>query len=145
MSYHIGMIFSTILYGITVGPIVEEMLRIQKIRSVQSLLRASDVFEFLNWNSASLEQIKGKVAFRLNNGEYRIKCGIEADVDSFLQTLICISDKLCQSNPILTNMNDGTNTFEDLLRAHPILSSFIEFYSSQKDTIDQNGTLFSRL
>lgn len=96
------------------GSIVEEMFRIQKIRAFQSLLKPFDVFQFLNRNSTSLEQFKGKVAFRLNNDECRIKCEIKANVDFFIQTWTWISDKLFQSNPILTNMNHDTNIIEDL-------------------------------
>jgi hypothetical protein len=63
------------------------------------------------------------------------------DVDLFLQSLIHVNDKLSQSIPTHGN-NDDLNIFEDLLRKHPILSSLIEYYSKEKDNVDQTGMLF---
>jgi hypothetical protein len=124
------------------GPIVEEMVQIRKITSVQSLLRTPDIFEFMNYPSVYLDEIKEKVAFRLTNGEYKIKCRIKADVDLFLQSLIHINDKLSQSKLIQSDVDRGLYISEDLLLKHPVLSSLVKFYSREQDNIDQNSMLF---
>jgi hypothetical protein len=96
----------------------------------------------MSYHSLCLDEIKEKVAFRLTNGEYRIKYGIKADVDLFLQSLIHINDKLSQPKSMQKDVNGGLHMSEDLLLKHPILSSLVEFYSREQDNIDQNSMLF---
>ena len=74
------------------GSLVEEMFRIQKIRSGQSLIGITDVFEFRNHDCVGLNEIKAKIAFRLTSGAYQVKIGFTMDVDLFLQALICIKE-----------------------------------------------------
>ena len=63
------------------GIVVEEMFRLQNIRTVQSLLRISDVFEFLNYDSAELSALKIQVDFELQNRKFQMKVGIRFDVN----------------------------------------------------------------
>ena len=49
------------------GETVEEMFKWQKIRSVQSLLRIDDVFNFMNIDSDELNALKQKVGVPITN------------------------------------------------------------------------------
>ena len=101
------------------GPIIEEIFQIQKIRSVQTLPRIPNVFEFMSYDSPDRNEIKKKAAFRLSDGTYQIRSGIKMEIDLFLQSLIQVDDKLSQSRSILNNDDiDSTGT--------SFLSSFID-------------------
>ena len=122
------------------GPIVEETFQIQKIRSVQTLLRIPNVFEFMSYDSPDLNEIKKKAAFRLSDDTYQIRSGIKMEIDLFLQSLIQVDDKLSQSRSILDN--DDMSISQDLLHKHAILLSLIKYYSKEKDNIDSTGRSF---
>ncbi|CAF4732807.1 unnamed protein product, partial [Rotaria sp. Silwood2] len=72
------------------------MFKLQKIRSVQSLLRINDVFDFINYDFAELTALKKQVGFRLQNGTFQIRTGIRMDVGSFIQALQNVHDKQLQ-------------------------------------------------
>ncbi|CAF4713295.1 unnamed protein product, partial [Rotaria sp. Silwood2] len=62
------------------GTVVEEMFKLQKIRSVQSLLRINDVFDFINYDFAELTAFKKQIGFQLQNGTFQIRTGIRMNV-----------------------------------------------------------------
>lgn len=58
-----------------------ELLRIQCVRSVNSFVRISNIFDVLNIDSEEINRIKKEVCFVLNDNTYVIKPGIKASMD----------------------------------------------------------------
>jgi hypothetical protein len=56
------------------GTIVEEVLKLQKIRSMQSLLRINDIFDFLNYDSVDLDlnALKKKLALNFKMANFKL-------------------------------------------------------------------------
>ncbi|CAF3216496.1 unnamed protein product [Rotaria sp. Silwood2] len=129
LSYHDNIFYD--LVRDKCGGIVEEIFKFQKIRSAQTLLRITDVFDFMNYDSDDLNVLKQKVGFRLNNGQYQIKPGILMDVDSFLQSLRIANDNLLKPVPI-DYSSDNFTISQDFLRKHPIIMSLIQYYSIEQ-------------
>lgn len=123
------------------GGVVEQIFRFQEIRSAQTLLRITDVFDFMNYDSNDLNELKQKVRFRLNNGQYQIKSGILTDINSFLEALRIINDHLLQAVPIDHN-NHNITLSQDFLRKHPIVMSLIRYYSMIQLNDDDSGMSF---
>ncbi|CAF1210152.1 unnamed protein product [Rotaria sordida] len=131
LSYHDDVFYD--LVRDKCGIVVEEMFHLQNIRSVQSLLRINDVFDFINYDSAELTALKKMVGFELQNGKFQIKAGIRFDVDAFIEALRNVSDKLLQ--PMSTDHQcDDLIISQEFLVKHPLLKTVIEFYL----TIDNN-------
>ena len=123
------------------GETVEEMFKSQKIRSVQTLLRIADVFDFINYDSDDLNALKQKVGFRLRTGKYQIKCGILTDVDSFLKGLRDVNDNV--SKAVSTDPNRNSFALSrDLLATHPFLLTLIEYYSTKSHEDNDMNTPF---
>ncbi|CAF4142252.1 unnamed protein product [Rotaria sordida] len=129
LSYHDDIFYD--LVRDKCGGIVEEIFKLQKIRSAQTLLRITDVFDFMNYDSDDLNVLKQKVGFRLNNGQYQIKPGILMDVNSFLQSLRIANDNLLKAVPI-DHSSDHFTISQDFLRKHPIIMSLIQYYSIEQ-------------
>ncbi|CAF1407076.1 unnamed protein product, partial [Rotaria sordida] len=129
LSYHDDIFYD--LVRDKCGGIVEEIFKLQKIRSAQTLLRITDVFDFMNYDSDDLNVLKQKVGFRLNNGQYQIKPGILMDVNSFLQSLRIANDNLLKAVPI-DHSDDHFTISQDFLRKHPIIMSLIQYYSIEQ-------------
>ena len=128
------------------GDIVREMCQIQHIRSVQSLLRIPDVFDFLNYESNDLNELKQKIGFRLPDGQYRIKCGILMDVNLLIQSLKIVNDKVLQLASD-DSFSDYFTMDSDVLIKHPFLLSLIRYLrrnDCNRDDID-TSFLFSVL
>ena len=123
------------------GVVIEEIFKLQKIRSVQSLLRIDDVLAFINYDSADLHDVKQKVAFRLSNGKYQIKCDVITEIDLFLRALKDTKDDPVESRPV-DQADDPVKISQDLLRAHPILISLIQYFSTREIDDDGIGTCF---
>ncbi|CAF3216555.1 unnamed protein product [Rotaria sp. Silwood2] len=139
LSYH-DNIFYDLVRG-KCGGIVEEIFKFQKIRSAQTLLRITDIFDFMSYDSDDLNVLKQKVGFRLNNGQYQIKPGILMDVDSFLQSLRIANDNLLKAVPI-DYSSDNFTISQDFLRKHPIIMSLIQYYSIEQLNSDDTGMSF---
>ena len=95
--------------------IVEEVLKLQKIRSIQALLLIKNVLDCMNYDSDDLNEIKQKVGFCLKNGQYQIKTGILMDADSFLEALRITNDNLLKKVSI-DFTNDHFTISQDFLR-----------------------------
>lgn len=120
------------------GIVVEEILKFQKIRSAQSLLRIDDIFDFLNYDSIDLIELKKKVGFQLQNGKFQIRPGIRMDVDLFIQALRNLNDKPSQSTSADRQFDEPAISQEFLLK-HLLLKTLIEFYRT-KDINDSDSS-----
>ena len=121
------------------GIVVEEMFRLQNIRTVQSLLRISDVFEFLNYDSAELSALKIQVDFELQNRKFQMKVGIRFDVNVFIEALQNVNHKLLHPMSI-DHQSDDLTISQEFLVKHPLLKTFIEF-CLMKDSNDNDSSL----
>ena len=122
------------------------MFQVQHIRSVQSLLRIPDVFDFMNYESNDLNELKQKIGFRLLDGQYRTKCGILMDVNRLIQSLKIVNDKALklQSDELFS---DFFTMNSDVFTKHSFLLSLIHYLrrnDCNRDDID-TSFLFSLL
>ncbi|CAF1178512.1 unnamed protein product [Rotaria sordida] len=137
LSYHDDVFYD--LVRDKCGIVVEEMFQLQNIRSVQSLLRINDVFDFINYDSVELTALKRKVGFELSNGKFQIKAGIRFDVDTFIEALRNVNDKLLQ--PMSTDhQSDDLTISQEFLVKHPLLKALVEVYLT-KDNNDNDNSL----
>ncbi|CAF4111005.1 unnamed protein product, partial [Rotaria sordida] len=137
LSYHDDVFYD--LVRDKCGIVVEEMFQLQNIRSVQPLLRINDVVDFINYDSAELTALKKMVGFELQNGKFQIKAGIRFDVDTFIEALRNVNDKLLQ--PMSTDhQRDDLTISQEFLVKHPLLKTVIEFYLT-KDNNDNGSNL----
>lgn len=63
------------------GPDEVELLKIQRIRTVNSFLRIANVFDFLDIDSEEINRIKHHICFILNDSTYIIKAGIKGSIE----------------------------------------------------------------
>ena len=61
------------------GAVVEEIIRLQKIRPIQTLLRIKNVFDFMAYDSDDLNGLKQNVGFYVKSDEYQTQSGILED------------------------------------------------------------------
>jgi hypothetical protein len=66
---------------------VVEILQMQAINSVRSLLSVNGLFSFFELDSNDLIELKRKVGVTLNNGSFKVKPGISLQVNNLLRSL----------------------------------------------------------
>ena len=67
------------------GAIVDEIIILQKIRSISTILWIEDVFDFMTYDSDNLNDLKQNVGFGVKSDQYRIKLDILKDANSHLE------------------------------------------------------------
>lgn len=70
-----------------VGSIEPELLQVQQISTVNSLLMTNDVFEIMLIPSKELDDIKNKVGFKKEDGSFIIKAGVKGNIDYLVELL----------------------------------------------------------
>lgn len=63
------------------GDIEANILRIQGINNVQSLLRSKDVFEIFQFDCEELQELKSHACLRLNDGNYMVRPAIRENME----------------------------------------------------------------
>ena len=142
LSYHDDAFYDLIREKC--GSIVEEMFKVQKIRSTQSLLRIENLFDFMNYDSTDLDELKQKVGFRLRNGQYQVKPGVLDDINSLFEALKIIHQNTLKSARI-DPIDDGLEIPKEVLNKYPGVMELIRFYSSQSINDADTGMSFLNL
>ena len=70
-----------------VGPVEAELLQVQQINNVNSLLMTADVFEIIQIPSHDLDDIKRKICFEKDDGSFVIKAGVKGNIDYLIELL----------------------------------------------------------
>ena len=70
-----------------VGPVEAELLQVQQINNVNSLLMTADVFEIIQIPSQDLDDIKRKICFEKDDGSFVIKAGVKGNIDYLIELL----------------------------------------------------------
>ena len=109
---------------------VLDIVRAQHITSIESLLWTPDILAFVHLPAFELDDLKGKVAFELNDGSWSVMSGYRTRVNRFINALrshALLEENACSSIP--QSANNIAFTL-DLLVHFPILQSLVRFYSS---------------
>ena len=64
------------------GPVEAELLQVQQINNVNSLLMSAGVFEIIQIPSQDLDDIKRKICFEKDDGSFVIETGVKGNIDS---------------------------------------------------------------
>ena len=112
----------------TCGDIVVEILKVQEISSVDSLLRVESIFSFFNLKSQHLCPIKERIGIYLNDGSFKVKPGIIYKVETLVRALSNLSEAhgSTTANP-LTVLSDRK------LQKFPFLQKIISFLENSED------------
>ena len=70
-----------------VGPVQAELLQVQQIDNVNSLLMTTDVFEIIQIPSQDLDDIQRKICFEKGDGSFVIKAGVKGNIDYLIELL----------------------------------------------------------
>ena len=70
-----------------VGPVEAELLQVQQINNVNSLLMTADVFEIIQIPSHDLDDIKRKICFEKDDESFVIKAGVKGNIDYLIELL----------------------------------------------------------
>lgn len=119
----------------TCGHIVVELLKIQEISSVNSLLRIDNIFSFFTLESQYLSSIKEKIGIYLNDGSFIIKPGIMIKVETLVNDL----RKLNQLQ-ISHAVNDDIVVSYETLQKFPFLQQILKFIQNSEDTLSPKLT-----
>lgn len=125
------------------GDTVCSILQIQLINSARKLLNIQNVFEFFQLESEETDVLKAECCFKLKNGQYVLKPGIETSLSNLI---ILLKQKLNQEpESILNEDNELQDNYvtNDFIEKHPPLKSLIKWYRQNKsaDTNKSNEFL----
>jgi hypothetical protein len=71
----------------TTGKTEAELLKLQEINNVRSLLLTANVFSFMELKTKNLTDIKAKFGFELEDGTFAIKAGIKGNIGYLIELL----------------------------------------------------------
>ena len=109
---------------------VMELARSQGVSSAYSLLYSpSDLFDCIQLNSSDprLIAIKQKVAFLMNDGTWKIKIGIQDQVENFM---IALRARLFNDQQTAPSPSEDLVISAELLHHFPWLKSLLLFYQN---------------
>ena len=112
----------------TYGDIVVEILKVQEISSVDSLLRVESIFSFFNLESQHLRPIKERIGIYLNDGSFKVKPGIIYKVETLVRALSNLSEAHGS-----TTANPLTVLSDTKLQKFPFLQKIINFLENSED------------
>lgn len=120
-----------------VGETVCNILRIQLINSARKLLNINNVFEFFQLESEETDVLKAECCFKLKNGQYIVKPGIQTSLSGLIMLL---KQRLNQEPGSTLNENSKLQDNyvpNEFIEKHPLLKSLIKWYR-QNDSADTN-------
>ena len=89
-----------------VGPVEAELLQVQQINNVNSLLMTADVFETIQIPSQDLDDIKRKLGFEKDDGSFVFKAGVKGNIDYLIELLKAKNNAGNTSIPVCSNATE---------------------------------------
>lgn len=90
------------------GPMEAQLLKIQSIRTINSFLRISDLFDVFSIDTQEINDVKRQLCFMLNDDNFIVKPGIKASLD-YLRDLFHKKQKEISSS-FYVNRSNSRNT-----------------------------------
>ena len=118
------------------GELFTEVLKVQDIDSVFWFLQTKNVFEIFQYDAPTLEYLKQRIGFKLNDGTFQVKAALKIQWE-YLSKLF--KSKLEQ--PFTQASSFSSGKVDDLLRKHPILLSLLSYYENEGTSNDQHQFL----
>ena len=110
------------------GDIEAEILKVQGINNVSSLLRSTDVFSIFRLDCDETQDLRGRACFQLTDETYLVRPAIRENLDYCVSVL---REKLSvQEQPKLNLLNDHIATTAASLENDSFLHSFLENINS---------------
>lgn len=69
------------------GKVEAELLQIQGIRNVQSLIRSTNLFSILEIDCDEVDELKKNICFKSKNGSHIIRQGVKLNLDNLYDAL----------------------------------------------------------
>ncbi|CAF1650247.1 unnamed protein product, partial [Adineta steineri] len=118
------------------GALLTEVLKVQNIDSVFIFLQTKDIFEIFKYNSITLRDLKSKIGFDVEDGEFQVKHGLKLQYEYLSKLLKLKSDqKYITSSPLTYEKIDI------LLQRYPFLLSLLNFHENENIINDQHEFL----
>ncbi|CAM4842019.1 unnamed protein product [Rotaria magnacalcarata] len=119
-----------------VGSDIVEILKIQSINSTQSFINTENALSIFQLNIPELSLIKERSCFKLSNGDFVTKIGIENGL-KYLTSIIKLKQNEQQARMVgNTNIE---NRLYDLINRNPLLKSLFSWYDQQQQQEEDNG------
>ncbi|CAF1449463.1 unnamed protein product [Adineta steineri] len=108
------------------GALLTEVLKVQNIDSVFIFLQTKDIFEIFKYNSITLRDLKSKIGFDVEDGEFQVKHGLKLQYEYLSKLLKLKSDQKYIKSSSLTY-----EKIDILLQRYPFLLSLLNFHENE--------------
>ena len=111
------------------GQAVLDIMVVQKIWDIQTLLRVKDLFTLVHLPTDNFKDLKENVAVQLHDGSWSVLIGIQARVDHFMTSLrnqARFDEDECDQPPDLASSSHGVTLSVEILKKFPLLDSVVE-------------------
>ncbi|CAF1358791.1 unnamed protein product [Rotaria sp. Silwood1] len=111
------------------GDAAAELLEIQGINCVKSLLMTADVFAIMNVKSKSLDDLKKKYGYMLDDNTFVVQPGVQGNIEYLIDLLKqkCVDDaklvKFSKRNELLSSLDNTTGASSTITKSNSIISS----------------------
>lgn len=115
------------------GQEILDVIVAQKIYDVQTLLRVNDIFALIRLPTSDYDELKQKVAVRLNDGSWSILIGFQARIDQFLDAVrqrAFLDEKQHQPLPDDDSFATEITIASSVVERYPLLKSLITLCST---------------
>jgi len=118
------------------GELFTEVLKLQGIDSVFLFSQTNNVFEVFQHDSATLEHLKSRIGFKLNDGTFQVKAALKIQFE-YLSKLF----KSKSHQQFTQSSSLSSEKINELLRKYPVLLSLLNFYENESTWNDQHEFL----